>query len=412
MPERPANPDSNTRALDRYAAFEASALTRLQRETGATALLPLPVRLTAIAAAGLSGLGVLWSLLAQVPIQVEGTAAFVPSQGIGSLVAATSGRLLFQVSGLGPSRLSASQQRINSQLSQVWGWNHQSLRRAVAPEGDLTTLVKAALEPPVGEHLVLPEELEGPQAFDQRVSAPVVHYPAGTVLARIVDPISNQELNSVLLSTELAAPQSSEGDNRRRLANQLIDNLHRTAVFAPEGGFYLLAKFVRNGSHVNQGDELLSYTSQPPALPEVVPIFLDGPMAEQVNDNMEVLVTPRGISRAAYGGIRGTVIEVNKLPLLGAGITGAVGSRSLARTIEQRRSAPYLVWVRLQLAEPRYCHQTQSRRCYRWSSGRRPPHPVRLATLADALITTGRQRPITVVMPALRRALGLVTDNQ
>ena len=91
---------------------------------------------------------------------------------------------------------------------------------------------------------------------------------------------------------------------------------------------------------------------------------------------------------------------------------GAVGSRSLAGSIQQQIPAPYLIWVRLDLAEPEFCQQVLSRRCYRWSSGRLPPHPVRLATLADVQITTTNRRPVDFVMPALRKALGLVVDNQ
>lgn len=409
--------------MERYAGVEAAALARLRagdNAARAATVLPWPFRLTTIAAAGLAGMGVLWALLATVPIQVEGTAAFVPTHGMGSLVAATPGRLLFQVSGLGPNTLSNSQQQTNRLIARVWGWDHQLFERAVANKANLRGLVNAVLAPAAGQHLVLPEELESTPVVDQQVTAATVHYPAGTVLARIVDPISNQKLNSMLLRNELMSQgtPSSQADrlrsinSRLSLADQLIDNVQHTTVFAPDSGVYLLAKFARDGSHVNQGDDVLSYTTQPPTLPDEVPIFLDGPRAEQVSEGMAVLLTPRGISRAAYGGIRGRVIEVNQLPLHPEGITGVVGSRSLARSIEKRVGNPYLVWAKLQWAEPRFCAQTQSRRCYRWSSGRLPPHPVRLATLADALITTGSQRPIAVVMPALRRALGLVVDNQ
>ena len=163
---------------------------------------------------------------------------------------------------------------------------------------------------------------------------------------------------------------------------------------------------------MKQGDELLSYTTKPPELPQIVPVFLDGTAAQQVNEGMAVLLTPKGISRAEYGGIRGTVVEVNKLPLLGEGVFGAVGSRSMAGSIQQLIPSPYLVWVKLDQAEPGLCQQVMSRRCYRWSSGRLPPHPVRLASLADVQITTAYRRPIEFVMPALRKALGLVVDNK
>jgi hypothetical protein len=200
-------------------------------------------------------------------------------------------------------------------------------------------------------------------------------------------------------------------DSRNRLENALISFLARNAVFAPRTGFYILSVNFNNGGIVREGDELVSYTMQPPALPRELPVFLDAVAAQQVSDGMTLILTPKGISRAQYGGIPGTVVQVTKLPLQADGLLGVVGSRGLVSTIQRQLPAPYLVRVRLEQAEPKYCLQALSRRCYRWTSGRLPPHPVRLATLADVQITTTYRRPIEFVMPALRQALGLVVDN-
>ena len=219
-------------------------------------------------------------------------------------------------------------------------------------------------------------------------------------------------INSQDLLDQSQQAYITDVDSRNRLESQLITFLTRTSLFVPNTGFYLLAKFFRDDALVRQGEEVLTYTTKPAELPQVVPVFLDGTAAQQVNEGMSVLLTPRGISRAEFGGIRGTVNEVNKLPLLGEGVFGAVGSRSLANSIQQMIPSPYLIWVKLDQAEPAFCRQALSRRCYRWSSGRLPPHPVRLATLADVQITTTYRRPVEFVMPALRKALGLVVDNK
>lgn len=199
---------------------------------------------------------------------------------------------------------------------------------------------------------------------------------------------------------------------RNTLEDALIAYLSDTRLFVPETGAYILTVNFSNGSRVNKGDEVVSYTTEPPTLPRVVPLFLTAASAQQVDEGMQVLITPRGISRAQYGGIKGVVTEVVQLPLPPDGVLGAVGSRSLARRVESVIPSPYLVRVRLEQAEPRFCHQALSRRCYRWSSGRLPPHPVRLATLADAQITTLYRRPVEFVLPALRRGFGVVVENR
>jgi len=510
-PSGSAEANGSKRAADRFQIFESVALERLQAGTDSTkpaAFLPLPVRLTAIAAAAIAGIGVVWSVLARVPVQVNGTAAIVPSSGIGTLLAPTTGHLHYQINGLGRNTLPAAQQGNNAQLAQFWSQDARVLTNTVAAANSLETLVKSALGQVQGQPLVLPEDLPQQELFDRPGSRLLITYPEGTLVARVTDPLAHQELNGALLSTlpavDLQQQQRRERlkrsgqysnlvslqqdqrqamtrelqqrrellqrmkrlwsqgylpstqvldeetrvhnlesqllnadatqlnttinsqdqldqsrqvsitnlDSRNKLEAQLINYLTKTALFVPDGGFYLLAKFFRDGSWVKQGEELLSYTTKPPALPRSVPVFLDGTSAQQVSEGMAVLLTPKGISRAEYGGIRGTVVEVNKLPLLGEGVFGAVGSRSMAGSIQQLIPSPYLVWVKLDQAEPGSCQQVLSRRCYRWSSGRLPPHPVRLASLADVQITTTYRRPIEFVMPALRKALGLVVDNK
>jgi hypothetical protein len=515
QPAAPANGevDVNTsnRAADRFQIFESVALERLQAGSDSTkpaAFLPLPVRLTAIAAAAIAGIGVVWSVLARVPVQVNGTAAIVPSSGMSTLVAPTSGHLRYQVNGLGPNTLPAAQQRNNQLLSRFWIQEARVFTSKVGAVRNLDILIQAALSPTQGQRLVLPEDLPDERLYDRPGSQQLISYPEGTVLARVVDPMAHQELNGALLSalptvdlqqrlrrerlrrsgqyrnlggiqqgqrqaiarelqerralyqrlqglwkqgfipgTQLLEEQTringlqnqllsadssqlstrinsqdlldqsqqayiTDVDSRNRLESQLITFLTRTSLFVPNTGFYLLAKFFKDDTLVRQGEEVLTYTTKPAELPQVVPVFLDGTAAQQVNEGMSVLLTPRGISRAEFGGIRGTVNEVNKLPLLGEGVFGAVGSRSLANSIQQMIPSPYLIWVKLDQAEPAFCRQALSRRCYRWSSGRLPPHPVRLATLADVQITTTYRRPVEFVMPALRKALGLVVDNK
>ncbi len=501
---------TSDRAADRFAIFEQVALERLQAGSDATkpaSFLPLPVRMTAIAAAAIAGVGVLWSILARVPVQVNGTAAIVPPSGMASLTAGANGLVYFQVSGLAPDRLSADQRRRNDLLREFWVNNARALTRAVNSAGALDQLATAALAPVGEQQLVLPQALTGKEAFDENTGALTVSYPQGTVVARIENTTNHQELNSTLLSTlpatdlqrqqqqdrlqragqlgQLSQKQSNQRqviaaelkerrdlyqrylklwkqgylpvttllqeqstinnleaqllgtdsskintginrsdqidqskqvainnlDSRSKLESALVLFLTRSAVFAPPTGFYILASNFNSGSTVREGDELVSYSIQPPALPREVPVFLDAVAAQQVSDGMSVLLTPKGISRAQYGGIPGTVVQVTKLPLQADGLLGVVGSRGLVNTIQQQQPAPYLVRVQLEQADATYCRQALSRRCYRWSSGRLPPHPVRLATLADVQITTTYRRPIEFVMPALRRALGLVVDN-
>ena len=503
--------DSSKRAADRFEIFEQVALERLKAGADATkpvSFLPLPVRLTAIAAAAIAMLGVLWSVLARVPVQVNGTGAIVPPGGLESLDAATSGILRYQVSGMGPNNLPAPQRHRNELLGQFWRSQATVFTSNVNDGAKLAELVEAALASVQGQTFLLPSSLASSKAVERQGAPNTLSYPSGTVLARIENELADQELNSALLGilpaeklqrqqrsqrlerastlSQLGGLQSNQrqtivAELRQRrdlyrrylglwkqgylpgttlleeqsrinvlegqllsadsvqvnttisrdeqldqskqarvssivslnkLENQLVNYLTTTTIFAPVNGFFILARNFVNGSFVKQGDELLIFTKMPPSLPSTIPVFLDPSAAQQVNEGMMVLVTPKGISRAQYGGIPGRVVEVNKLPLQGDGLQGAVGSRALVTPIQQIIAAPYLVRVQLEQNTPNQCRKSSSFDCYRWSSGRLPPHPVRLATLADVQITTTYRRPVEFVMPALMRALGLVVDNK
>jgi hypothetical protein len=514
-PKRTANPvsTSNTkeRAIDRFKIFEQVALERLQRESDSTKpveIIPLPVRLTAVAATTIAIFGLIWSVLARVPVQVNGTAAIIPMGGLESINAQTSGILRYQVSGYGPDTLSQKQRQRNQLLSQFWLEKATQATVGVKNAAKLSELVKAALATPTSQTLLLTRPLDPDRNDDTKSKYAPLTYPEGTILAYLENEDSDQNLSAILLDVlpsekiqrnesiekvkqastlsrldsshkaqanslkveleerrelykrylklwkngdlpgitlldeqsrinalegqllsansntinsgisrdkkleESVAQQVAANSSLNKLENSLIEYLNATVIFAPLDGFYILTRNFLNGANVKEGDELITFTKNPPALPRIVPIFLDSSAAQQVSEGMKVLVTPKGISRAQYGGIPGRVIEVNKLPLQGDGLKGVLGSRALVAMIQAFTNSPNLVRVELEQTDSEQCQRSSSYNCYRWSSGRRPPHPVRLATLADVQITTNYRRPLEFVMPAIKNALGLVVDSK
>ncbi len=504
------------RAAERFRIFERIALERLRAGADVTRpaqLLPLPMRVTTLVAAAISLAGLLWACLAEVPVQVNGTAVIVPESLPSGLNAPVSGILHFQVGGRSGASLPETKRRINRDLSRYWTQQAIRLTTDTPDVSSIERLVHMALQPQSGIPLILEGVGQAQLTYDQPQATSgrddrMDHFSFGTILASLESPTAHVRLNSALLvslraerlereaiqqgkrrASQYNAMVQLQGGQRQQIAAELRTRLslqdryrvlvaqgalseiamldektrlnalraqlltsHReemstrllgedqlnasekaalasnsirnsledaliaylsdTRLFIPEPGAYILAVNFENGSRVNKGDEVVSYTTEPPRLPRVVPLFLTAASAQQVDEGMKVLITPRGISRAQYGGIPGVVTNVVQLPLPPDGVLGAVGSRSLATRIQSTIPSPYLVRVRLEQAQPHYCRQALSRRCYRWSSGRLPPHPVRLATLADAQITTLHRRPVEFVLPALRRGLGLVVDNR
>lgn len=223
---------------------------------------------------------------------------------------------------------------------------------------------------------------------------------------------TRRSLNDLASMKRVRARESRRSEEHsddvlNELETKLIRAIDESHIFAPSEGAYLIRNDVSNRSEVNPGDVVFTYTKTPPHLPSVIPIFLTSEEAVKVEEGMDVLVTPRGISRAQYGGIRARVISVKSTPSDGRALARLTGSDSAAQLIGSLRREPYVAMVRLEIDEAQYCEQIMSKRCYRWSSGRLPPHPVRIGTLVDVQVTTGSQRPVDFVMPALKSVLGL-----
>jgi hypothetical protein len=223
---------------------------------------------------------------------------------------------------------------------------------------------------------------------------------------------ANTEFSRTDQRTQVDQTKLNSRETTDQLQTALVDYIEKVYTFAPPSGMYLVSRSMRNSMEVKAGDELYTYSVEKPTLPEVISVFVDAATSQQLRVGMQVLVTPKGISRAQYGGIVGVVDQVGRIPLPAEGIAAFAGGRSLANTIQQNVMNAYLVRVKLQQAEPAYCQQMLSLRCYRWSTRRRPPLPVRLGTLADVQINVQYRRPIEFVMPALRQALGLVVENR
>jgi len=506
-------------AGDRYQIFEQAALDRLRRgsdQTKAVGFLPLPVRLAAISAITITGMGLLWSLLAKVPVQVNGTGTIVPETGVSSAQAEVSGILYYQVSGVGKDRLSSIYRQHNQALSAFWT-NAVVNSTSTLPISQLRMLVDSAQLPPQGQPLVMPGsindtmgrgDLRGSTNKSIKMDLGQLYIGAQTVIAIVANPTEVEALDSLrrLISPKLALQSRSSKDSRQRaksyrsvdslIASQLRDKekeltrrqalfdrlqklwglgyisevqllqeqatinglsqevvrlrrdrlandfsstdqgmqaeqadlnslettnqlqhglvnfMSKTYTIAPATGLYLVAKYRRNNMAVSRGDELFTYSITPPSLPTRIPVFVNSATIQQLSEGNRVLVTPKGISRAQYGGILGVVEEVGRLPYTGDSLASVAGGRSLANAISQSIATPYLVKVRLKQVDQRFCQQLVSRNCYAWSTSRVPPFPVRMGTQADVQITTIYRRPIEFVMPALRQALGLVVENR
>ena len=502
--------DSNKNsAADRYLIFEKAALDKLRSQTDQTkpvGFIPLRVKYAALAAMLITAFGVIWSIFARIPIQVNGQAVIIPEGVVSSIFAKSNGIIYYQISGNLPNQLS-HQLKKNYDLSIFWR-NSVVNSTNLLSINELMQLSAKALANPVGQIFGVTEfdetEYRGKNFKSESKS---VYIPSEEIIAIITNPPANEELDLakrtimdelnldnktvidrdkrellykeidpligkqivdrkkelserqellnrlkflwskgyistaqllsenatvnnlrqqiVQISRDQIGNSFSKNDQKEqsmkakinssittnKFQNSLIAFMSKTFLISPSSGIYVVAKYMRNGMQVNSGDEILTYTLIPPKLPKTIPVFVDASTVQQLSRGMKVLVTPKGIARSEYGGITGTIDEVGRLPISSDGLASLAGGRSLANSISKFIPNPYIAKVNLDRSSNANCAYQISRLCYKWSTNRLPPFPVRIGSQADVQITTINRHPIEFVMPAIRRAFGFVTDS-
>lgn len=409
-----------------------------------------PLRNTLRLGVALAAVGVAWSFLARVPMEVSGTGVLLPVGKINQVRAQVGGAARWMFAEKQSNWISEVQKfkRQPDQLSdaEVLDLSRRILRTysrpqlasslqnnvvisddRIYPQGTLLlwlqsldeqeslqaqvdTLVSIGLLNRVQQKNLIQKQSILEKEFDSRkqflksmltlaeqgfVSKPTLLQNQATV-DNLESQIFTNRDSLVKLQTQL---QQSFVKLRKSLA-QMVSN---GFVFA-DHDLYIRQVIPNNGEGVSQGDPLLLLSRQPLSNAVRVPVFLSEREAAQVDVGMAVLATPVGMRRSEVGGILGRVVQMSELPSGEKELQARVGVRSLATVIQQREPSPTLAIVELKRSPQ---DQQGNRGGYVWNSKGDLPFAPKTADQLSVSITTRRVAPISLVIPQLRLLLGL-----
>lgn len=232
--------------------------------------------------------------------------------------------------------------------------------------------------------------------------------------------------NLISANTQLISSLQSIQDSQQKLLqsetdikNDLLtlrvaffDYLNKAYLIAPTD-LYVVNTSFRNEQTITAGSNAFLYTTLNPRLPTYITTYFNAKQAAQIFPGMKALVTPSGISRAQYGGIIATVERVDTSPSSLDEVTAQTGIKEVGRLVNTSQSVPFRVVIKLQKVqknEAEACNSNTKEECYRWNSGEEPPFPTRLGNTVNVQVTTETQTPIQLVIPVLRKFLGIATD--
>ena len=127
--------------------------------------------------------------------------------------------------------------------------------------------------------------------------------------------------------------------------------------------------------------------------------LLKGDSRKRVAAGMEAQVVPDSVKREEYGSMKGRVIRVSAQDVSDEDLDRILHNRQLTKSLFDGQQA---LLARIDLVPT-----TDNKSGFEWWSGKGPPFKIQPGTVANVDVIVERVRPITLVIPALRKLLSI-----
>jgi HlyD family secretion protein len=380
---------------------------------------------------GILGTAVMWGFLGNVPSKVAATCILIRPGGLDEIVATGTGWMsdvsvdagdlvkegqlvarIDQVAGLEQIKsLEAKLYELNKRQDQLLAINKRSSAGQDAYLGDvernLISKIKTAMDQANNiTHKISNQE----QLLDQGLITRQSLLNSKIELANVqqmVDSYQNEikqiSLRKIDAEKMMASEQGSIAlqiqETKRSLATMMRSNAQSTLVYSPFGGRVLEIKHAE-GAPVTAGTSIMTLEQIGVNVNDLEAVIFVPPLdGKRVKINMDVLISPSSVKREEYGQMIGKVTSVAEFPSSVEGMQRLLKNQQLVRQLADG-AAPIAVRANLTPSG-----STVSG--YKWTSPAGPATKIESGTLCNATITVKNQRPVTLVIPTLKKYLGL-----
>lgn len=205
--------------------------------------------------------------------------------------------------------------------------------------------------------------------------------------------IGKSQKDLQLLESQLAAQIFQTEADLNKLQNDLDT---KSAVVSQVEGRVLEVK-VSDGDVVQPGMHLFSLERKGENVKLEAALYVPAEVGKKIVPGMEVQLSPTTVKKEEYGYMLGRVVNVSEYPTTIQSMALTLGSEELASKLAGG-SAPLEITVDLITDE-----NTVSG--FKWSSQAGPPLKINSGTLCMGAVTISEQRPIQMVIPAIKKLL-------
>jgi HlyD family secretion protein len=201
--------------------------------------------------------------------------------------------------------------------------------------------------------------------------------------------ITRQERDLLELSLKIL-----ETGNKLDLLSRELE--YKEVVKSDFSGRVLETK-VSEGAEVNPGSQIISLDLMGGELRAVIYVPI-GQGGKKVKPGMQIQISPRDIKREQYGSMLGEVQSVSPYPTTPEAMLNVLKHKGLVEEFSQL-GPPMVIHAAL-IADP------SAPSGFKWTS-QGPNFKMDLGWVVSGEVVVGEQRPISLVIPYLKRVLGL-----
>ncbi len=198
------------------------------------------------------------------------------------------------------------------------------------------------------------------------------------------------------LDLQVEAQRAAQRDLDLKLRELEASLQESVAVISPYDG-RVLELMADRGDLVNPGTAILSMELISEELMAV--LFVPASAGKQVTQGLVARISPSNVKREEYGFIVGKVVSAAEFPSTSRGMMRLLSNEELVTKL-MKEGPPIQIDVALE-------RDPATPTGFKWSSSRGPELEISSGTLAQGSVIVREERPISLVIPKLRKSLGI-----
>lgn len=207
------------------------------------------------------------------------------------------------------------------------------------------------------------------------------------------------QLQLQMLEEQFDTTRSVKIAETEETVKKLQDELNLASEVVSQVDGRVLEVRYGKGDLVQPGMPLFSLERQGRTIKTEVIMYVRAEEGKKIMPGMEAMISPTTVKKEEYGYMLGRVVSVSEYPATGRGMLHTLGNEDLAQALAAQGAS---LELHIDLITD---DSTQSG--FKWSSPKGPPLKINSGTLCDGSVKVMEQRPVSLVIPALKRALSV-----